>query len=370
MLCASSNGVRIAHLVSPNGQTSDLQLNARRVVRGLLPVSGDARERPRLLGFHNEDVLVSASMSDGTSGVFLCGENRLRQVSKSEYVLEVRYTASGQLVLARSSTDKHKERRLIIPSLQTDIVVHDNSIVTGISSGRVLILDWIDGQLFRYLVGPQGFEDVSPVPVSPDDRVVGIVRWNGLCVLGVCTPTHSEIRFLGTGSWDLPIKTIEIEGELENLWQSPTQQTFAYLHRYIDGDGREIRRLMQGGTVVCSGLFTMGDNDLVWSPNGRTIGARMWYEGKDGKVFCMLASSAGSIKSTGSEYVIDDFCVNDNGFFTGWIIRDGRFHTPIILGRKHHTVVFAWNLRQIADGSVGYNRVIGDTVENVTVSSG
>lgn len=369
-ICVSPDGLRVAHLKTQGGLCSQLLLNSKCVAINLMHASGDARERAKLLGFYNSDAIVSAALSDGTFGVFLCGESGVTQISESEYVLQVRQSPSGVLILARSSNDQRRERRLIVPSLKTDIRVHDDSVVVGISSGRVVVLDWIDGQLYRYLVGPQGFEDVCSIPVYSYEEIKGIVRWNGFYVLGVQTSSHSELRFLGAGSWDVPMKTAEIEGELECLWQSPTQQTFAYLQKCIDEKGNNARRLVLGERVIYTGDFTMGDDDVVWSPDGRVIGARVWLSGDDGKHVSALISHLGSIRSTSSECAIDDFCVDNQGRFTGWIIKTGCLHTPIICGRKRHSVPFAWNLRQMADGSVRYNRVIGDTVENVTVLSG
>jgi|GEM_PF-2069289 len=359
-LLASSNGKQIAHLRTNNDYSMTPVVNRERLKLALWQMSGSEKSRPRLLGFHNDSLLVSGGLSDGRTGVFRCSKGGVEQVSRCDEVVGVQPSISGPLVFVRSSTDPPDERRLVLSTIGSDLTIHDRTFVTGISAGRALVLDVIDGTTHRYIVGPNGFEDVCSVPIEPNANIVGIVRWNGMCVIGIRHTSSSELRVLGTKSWDLVTRSIAIEGQLECLWQSPTHQTYAWLSRVENGKNTT-RRLVVGDETFIDGPFTMGQNDLVWSPNGRMICAKL-HTDIDGKNVCVLVSPSQQIKVRSKLSVID-FCVDDEGNIPAWVATDGKYYRPFVRKRPHDAVVYAWNLWCMPDNAVSYNCVHGHDVQ-------
>ncbi|MBI4714004.1 hypothetical protein HY771_02355 [Candidatus Uhrbacteria bacterium] len=362
-LFSSPNGSTVAQLRTNNGGSMSLVVGGYRLRTTFWRTSIDADSWPRILGFHSDCVLVHGGLNDGRIGVFICSRDFVKQLSNGDELIGVQHSTSGPIVLVRDCTDPPDNRRLVLPTLQTDIVIHDRTFVTGISSGRLLVLDVIDGQMYRYIVGPDGFEEVYPVPIEHDAHIVGVVRWNGMCLIGIRTPEKSEIRAFGMRSWDLEKITIKIEGELEYLWQSPSQQTYAWLARVVK-NGKVSRYLVAGQQEILSGPFMMSPNDLVWSPNGHAVGAHVRMNGFNGELHS-LVSLNDAVNLPSSESKISEFCVDDNGRIATWIVSDGNFHRPFVRKRPHDAVVFAWNLRLMADGTVGYNYVHGNLVNRI-----
>lgn len=363
-LCVNPNRKLLARLIINDGVSKSLVIGNQRLTRDLFTSTGRFEDSPRILGFFNDEVLVLAALDDGRAGVFLFGKETMERFSKGECVVGVHHSASGPIIFTRFSGDQKNERRLVIPSLKSDVVVHEDAFVIGISSGRTLVLDRINGRLFRYLIGPEGFEDVCQVTIPPDSRIVGVVQWNGMYLLGTQKNSCSEIWSLGVKGWDIPKQKFEIPGELECMWQSPTQQSFAYLINVVRNGYRE-RRLMNNTKIVFWDRFSMNTKHVVWSPNGRKIAALIETE-IDGENVSAIVSDNEFVRSKHSKTEVNDFCVDDGGNIVAWIAKTGGFHYPSIRLCDHYVVVYAWNMRLMADGAVGYNCVIDSDVYNIT----
>lgn len=361
-LCANPNGKIIASLIATGPESRSLVVGDQRFSHDLLTTNGCHDGAPRILGFFDDQVIVFGALDDGRAGVFLFDKDVPIQLSKSERFVSVDQSASGPIILMKFSGDKDDEKRLVIPVLGSDIGVHDGAFVTGVSSGRTLVLDRIDGRLFRYLIGPNGFEDVCPISLPAQTQIVGIAQWNGMYLLGTKSDGNSQIWFLGTKGWDMPKRKLEIPGELEFIWQSPTQESFAYISR-TEEDGSVERLFMNNNEIVFSGAFSVDVKSVRWSPNGRKIAACIETVIDKENICAIVGNDFVRAKDRNTD--VDDFCVGDDGNIVSWIARFGGNHYPSIRGNDHYAIVYAWNMRLMADGSVGYNCVIGSSVYNL-----
>jgi len=363
---ASPDGEHIAILKARNKWGWNLEVDGKTEASPVWYSLGYRRFQPRLLGILPDGILLAGALADGREGVFFSKrDGTLLHYSSCEEIVGVQQSASGPLVFARSLSDSEDERRFILPSLGTDVHIHRQAFVTGISSGRALVLDTIEGRLHRYLVGPDGFSDVAIVPVVQGDPPIGIVCAYGVYLLAIAGTSFSKLFALGKHSWDLGERSFNIEGTIEYLWQSPTHRTYAFLTR-IEKAKETIRALCLGTDILHVGSFTMGSNDLVWSPNGSHIGAKIRTKSKEeGQEVSSLVNRKQEFRCRNSELEIDEFCVGNNGSLWSWIMRSGPYHCAFVGEREHDKVEYAWNMRLLADGSVGYNCLYGAKVMSI-----
>lgn len=361
----SPNGEYIAILKEKDKWGWNLEVNGEREASPVWYKMGNRRFSPRLLGILPDGILIAGALADGREGIFFSKQDEpLIHYSSCEEIIGVQQSASGPLVFAKSFSDPEDERRFILPSLGTDVRIHRQAFVTGISSGRALVLDTIGGNLYRFLIGPDGFSDVAAIPIAQDDLPIGIVCAQGIYLLAIPGSSSSTLFALGKQSWDLNERSFDIEGTIEYIWQSPTHKTYAFLTR-IQKNKKTIRALCLGTNVIHTGQFTMGPNDLVWSPDGNCVGAKIRTVLLTGETVTFLVGLKEEFRCSSSDLYIDEFSVDNIGNLRSWIMRDGPYHRAYIGEREHQSVEFAWNMRLFPDGSVGYNCLYGAKVMNV-----
>jgi hypothetical protein len=206
---------------------------------------------------------------------------------------------------------------------------------------------------------------MHPVPVAPEETIVGLIAWRDLTLLGVRGPNGSLLKNLSPQSALAPQGQILLDGELEFLWQSPTGQAFAWVARLTEQDG--VRRRQFGIShrkIVYTGNFTANAFDLVWSPDGREAALRIQEGIRPNAMERLVASRFGVAIQPGCH--VDEFCVNNRGQVVAWIQSDGRFSVPNVRWAQRPPVELAWNLSRAGDGTISYNALHSDVIVHVT----
>ena len=250
-------------------------------------------------------------------------------------------------------------RNLYVESLEQELTVHSQGTVRGLKNEEILIVEPIGDQIHRYVVGADGFKDVSVIPLAQEESIVGVVAFKKRYLLGLRSPTQSTLRIIGMPSASTVERNFHVEGDLELLWQSPTSETFAYLSRIKLGS-KSYRRLVLGRETVHEGSFSMESRDLVWSPSGQMVGARV-KEGMTGTGSTQLVCSDDRMEIH-PERLVEEFVIDDEGYVAARIETDGRHHFPFVGLAPHSAQQFAWNLSISSNSVVQYNSVVADRV--------
>lgn len=352
-LCVSRDGTTMARIVTQYDGSSVIVLGQATIPR----IRFD--RVPQIVHVTTQSALVLGTNS-GIQGLFLCTHDRTTQVGHGTELVGVQRSEGGTLVLTqRPGEDK---RRLYIETIGQELSIHPRATATVLRGGQVLIMEPIGDRLHRYVVGPEGFDEVYPIPLASGDVPMGLVAWDDMFLLGVRRSDGSFLLALGPNARRLEKGRLSLVGSLEMLWQSPSRETYAALTRVGIGT-QERRRLVVGNTVLHEREFSMQARDLAWSPSGRLAMACI-REGMSGAGATLLVGRSEKI-GIHSGRQVSEFALNNHGRLVARIEGDGRFDYPICYRAPHQTSEFAWNLQCSALGEVTYNRVMGDSVWQV-----
>ncbi len=355
-LLASRDGARVARwTLNPDGTVQVV------VGRWVHP----AKFRPaqaRLLAF-DPVIFVSGTSVDGRRGLF-----RLMSDGGVEHVADVPPIAmmGGEFAIVHDNTDAAEVRRMYGGDVPDGFPVDARSLLTPLADGQMLVLEPMAGAWYRYLISEAApFGEFYPVPF-PYATFVGLARWREMTVVGVRSHVGSSLELLGPASTHFPARRIRVEGELEQLWQSPTERGIAWLTR-LSIEGRTHRRLFVNNQLLFQGEFTMNPDDLVWSPDGRTAGAHI-RRGFGAVGPSTLVTFHNQVGIRPGRWV-DEFIVDNRGETTAWIETDGRYCYPLIHGAPHDAVEIAWNLG-VSGHEIHYNCVMSDVIQRVADRTG
>lgn len=305
-----------------------------------------------------EDLTVAGTLMDGRSGMF-----RLVEGEEVDWLsAEVPVAYMGNLALISETSDGRQMRRIFGGMAPQGYPVDERSLLSVLVDGRLLVLEPLADTWYRYIVSQEhGFEEFYPVPF-PNATFVGLARWRDMTVVAVKTLQKTTLEFLGPTASHLRLRRVQLEGELECLWQSPTENGIAWLTRTMVG-GRAHRRLFVNNELFVQGEFTMGPGDLAWSPSGLSAGVHI-RRGLGATGMSALVSSKREIGIRPGR-TIDEFVLDASGEIAAWIESDGRFCYPMVRGAPHDAVEMAWNLRFTPEG-ISYNCVMADVIQLVT----
>lgn len=360
-LVVSRDGLQAARLC-PKGSDTMRVLIGSRPVPALFRASSRQPNGmgPKLLSLADGQATVFGTLTNGQRGVYQLTKTGVRLVTRADVLLGASYTPSGVIVFVRNKLDWASFVRVCAPPLLSHLMVHHRATVSLLGK-KLIVLEPMESladtnDLYRYVVSRRdGFQDLHPVPLESGEKVIGLVRWHGMYLLGTHGPSGSKLQGLGVGSENFRI--LPIHGQLEHLWQSPTGRAYAYVSR-VERAGRTIRRFVVNGRMVYQGEFTVGAFDLVWSPDGRKAAIRL--QSGNAPRGEMLVSSGSRIPIRAERHV-EEFCVNNHGRIAAWIETDGQFSYPVIRGVPHDGVTYAWNLTA-GEQTVRYNCVSSATV--------
>lgn len=278
-----------------------------------------------------------------------------RLVAPLDELLEVRRNASTTVILGRCNGDEPGTMRAITPYGTLNLPV--GSIVAPLASGSVQIVQWVSDTTYRYELGPDGFDEIYPVPMRADEKLIGMVNMHGLKVM--CLSGEHVSRLVGVGKLRHllgPEGSVQLLGRLESVWQSPSGASVAWLIRRTE-HGLVRRTLCLNGAVVHEGSFTMRNEDLRWSPNEQHIGAAITLL-QPGRPQEIVTTHDHRIMDAG---VLSDFLVDSEGFVAARLTIEEGVYTPRVYRTTHPAVPFAWNLMW-REGRVHFNSVIDTSV--------
>ena len=383
-LCVSASGKIVARLASTHFHRSVLHIGDNQVPGAVFEDGERTQCLPRIIEVApGGTTLVHGTLSQGKrgTGLFLCHAGGVEQISDCEEIIRTQQAAYGVLVFMRRSTDPPDMQRLIIPCFQHELKIHASATVTPVGDdGSVLIVEPIGGILHRYVVGPNGWEDLFedpssrlrpdasvpclwPMPLARTESFVGLIQWRGTLLLATRGREDSRFQRLGPHDPTVEQRIIPVEGMLEAVWQSPSEHTVVYLSRVRRGS-TDVRVLVVNGRIVHQGEFMMGPQDLVWSPDGKVPGVRI-REGMDGSGAQVLISLNGGYEIE-QGFSVNEFLVDNTGTIAAWIDTDGNRDRVCVHGSYGtDRTPMAWNLSWTGL-AVRYNCVLGVIVRNIT----
>lgn len=343
-ISASSDGQTVVVIHS---QTDKQQLSHSRF---RLP-SVSFEPGTRIIEVREFSVLLWGKPADDRPyGVYLLTEDHIELKDKLEELLEVRRVGSVVVVLGRCCSDELHTLRAITPFGTVDVPF--GSIVTPLVSGTVQVVRSIGGTYYRYEIGPEGFTDICPVFVKPDEQLIGLAQMHGLKIL--CLSGEKTSRFVGVGQLQQLFGSdgiVEFQGRLERVWQSPSGKSIAWLVRRTE-EGLVKRTLYLNGRVVYDGHFRVVSKDLHWSPNEEQIGVHI-SSLQSGSFSQVITPTERLVLDSG---LLEDFLVDNEGHVAARLMFENGVYTPFVYNLQHDTVPFAWNLTW-SHGEVRYNSV-------------
>ncbi len=369
-LKVSVNGREAARLV-PSSPTCSRLFIGDEVIDGALFHTG--RSPPRVLDVRGGKAYVwGKKEGDRHAGLHVCSTSGVGCIFLGGEFERVQHTDCGVLVFVKVDSDPADIRRLLCPDTGIELKVHERASVTPLKGGELLIVEPSPNSLcghsttdlHRYVVGPRGFRSMFPISLTGRSQFVGLVQWHRNFLLATRGGLHgSRLQSLGPFSPKVGDRIIPVEGALERVWQSPSQKTLVCLSR-IHKDSGDVRVLSVDGKPQRTGQFSMGKDDLVWSPDGTVPAARI-REGMDGTGVQRLIAPKGDITiPSGSS--VSEFLVDDTGRLAARIETDGARDYPYVYGDpqpKGRTL--AWNLTWSA-GEICYTYASLEIVVSVT----
>ncbi len=218
------------------------------------------------------------------------------------------------------------------------------------------VVEELGGRSYAYEISQDGIEPFSPCTIDPTIR---FVRWQGQHLLATRTPYRSLLIETGKHVDGKP-RLVPIDGQLEEVWSSPTHLGLLTLVRPRDAAGDERRLLLNNQTLVHEGAFTLARPDVFWSQSGTSFAARMRVK-LDGKWHEHLVTPVED-REFPEGVVVREVLVSDAGAIEAVIVHDGVWDKPIVHGRRLTAVPLAWNLHEHPDGSIVWNTVHDDLI--------
>ncbi len=370
-LLVSMDGLDVARFVSDGGDGLRVQVGDGLAYGSFATAQSSTHGlvEPRLLELQNGQATVFGTHVCGETGVFRLHGEHATLVTPADEFLGVQNTPAGVLVYVRNRDDEPDMVRLCAPFFSSHLSLHRSAQIRVLPRQTLLILEPIDlgrygVHLHRYTVNAtNGFCDLSPVPIGPEETIVGIVAWHETTLLGVRGSKGSFLKNLSWPSMRCPQGRLQMVGELEALWQSPMGKAYAWVTRIAGRHGRVLRQFGIDQRIIHTDDFAFGAADLVWSPDGTHAGLRIQKGSKPDTTQHLISTWSG-IQIRPRRHV-EEFCVDDHGQIVAWIETDGRFSEPRVQQEPHDGVELAWNLSLGMDGGVRYNRVLSNVIMRV-----
>lgn len=224
------------------------------------------------------------------------------------------------------------------------------------ADGTLCIVEELGGSCWAYEIGQDGIEPFSPCTLDPTIR---FVRWQGQHLLATRTPYRSLLIETGTHVDGRP-RLIPIDGQLEEVWSSPTHLGLLTLVRPRDAISDERRLFFNNHTLVHEGAFTLARPDVFWSKSGMSFAARIRV--KQGGTWRERLITPVEDREFPDHVHVREVFVSDEGVIEAVIVHDGVWDKPIVHGRRLTAVPLAWNLHTQADGSIVWNTVHDDLI--------
>ncbi|MBI4438099.1 hypothetical protein HY631_04070 [Candidatus Uhrbacteria bacterium] len=236
--------------------------------------------------------------------------------------------------------------------------VRPGSKVEPYADGTLCVIEELDGRPYAYRVAENGIEPFAAlVPVcepkrASNDSAVRLVQWQGRCLLATRTPYRSSLMEVGAFKGRDPFSLL-IDGQIEDVWSSPTQAVLLTLVRPREAKGDE-RRLLLNHEVLHEGHFTFARQDIFWSHDGSSCAARIRVT-EGGQTHERLVSAT-TERAFAEGLRVSEALVSESGGIDAVIVHDGVWDQPIVHGRRLTAVPLAWNLHT-ENGAVVWNTV-------------
>ncbi|MEK7452485.1 MAG: hypothetical protein AAB664_04040 [Patescibacteria group bacterium] len=146
----------------------------------------------------------------------------------------------------------------------------------------------------------------------------------------------------------------EWDGEIEYVWQSLNKQSLAWLFKPTGSENG--RQLFLNGRLLHHGQFEMRKTDFVWAPDGIMGGASIVSIGSYEDP-CQKIVTPTKVEQIPTGFHLREFLVNTRGEVVASILDDAFVSHPFVRNHPNDQVSFAWNLRWMPDGSIGYNYI-------------
>ena len=224
---------------------------------------------------------------------------------------------------------------------------------------KLAVLETFAGSQYGYQLTDRM---VTPFQHLQDPRFepVALVRWQGQLLLVQSSDGGSQITQIG--SYESPHKQIRlpVTGRVTQVWSSPQGESIALLVQPRKGSPHR-RLYLNSGQLVYQGVFTLTQENLTWSPNGRSFAAVVQVERADGCVMNRIVTP-----STTQDLIlrmkVKEVLAGDDGAIEGTILTDGGLDFPEVRGGQRTAVPMAWNLNLAPDGAVTWNTVHHDRI--------
>ena len=305
-----------------------------------------------------QDVIISGTLVDGTTGIFSLSSEGLRQLTANQPII-IQKGAVDTVVFTHDPDDPEDIHRLFGHSFPGGYPVNKDACVTPVLQQGLLVAEPVQHGWYRYFVSTQGFADFYPVPHKPDAVCMGVAKWMNRVVLIWKKNNSFSLELLGESDLLESERTIPIEGELEYVWQAPKHGGLAWLTR-VQEKQKMIRRLFVNNELFYEGEFIIHPNGLTWSLFEQSAAVYI-HTGENGIGPSLLVSEEGSYEIE-SDRVVDEFVLDATGEIVAWIENDGKACYPVVYGAPHDGVELAWNLHCEVGGTVRYNCVVSDVV--------
>ncbi|MFA4846124.1 MAG: hypothetical protein WC654_06225, partial [Patescibacteria group bacterium] len=148
------------------------------------------------------------------------------------------------------------------------------------ADGTLCIVEELDGRPYAYQISAEGITPFSSCMHGP---VLRLVRFQGQHLLATRTPHRS--LFVCIGKQDgFKDHVFPIDGQLEEVWSSPTAKALLTLVRPRDATQDVHRLFFNHDTLVFEGRFSLTRRDVIWSRSGSSFAARL-HVTSDGKTY-------------------------------------------------------------------------------------
>jgi hypothetical protein len=217
------------------------------------------------------------------------------------------------------------------------------------ADGTVCVVEEVDGRSLAYQIDEQV---ITPMCMARIQPAMHLVRWHDAHLLATRTPHRSMLMRVGYGREIVPA-SIPIDGQIEEIWSSPTHDALLSIVRPRDATGDVRRLFLNNDTLVYEGSFTLTRSDIFWSNGGTSFAARLQV-GREGKVHLVTPVEAREFRD---HVDVHEVIVNDKGCIQAMIVHDGVWDRPIVRTRRRTAVPLAWNLHEDPDGGIAWNTV-------------
>ncbi|TAL50661.1 hypothetical protein EPN81_02255 [Patescibacteria group bacterium] len=358
-LVVSQDGLHCAHIVVRRHEVE-------RVVHsqfGVLEPSfqrTSPREGTRILGLDGRSVLVWGVVEDHPTGLWrLDGTGGGTFLTRLDTVMRPG-SASGGLVRG-TRFDRPREHLCLSP--WGDLwPIHERAVVTP-HQGGLCVVEEIAGILYAYeLRQSGGIDPFKILTIQNDDRLIGIVSWQGRLMLALSRGSQSWLVELNPRAMGEVPERIQIDGNLQGVWSSPGNMTMVLLV-HPRGEPEGVHRLqLSEGWIIHKGRFSLDPSSIVWSPNEFHLAATI-HEGAylDRLPHERIVGSRLDQPIPPGLHVREKL-IADDGSLVATIQCDGEYDQPIIMSQAGTPVPLAWNLHSKPDGRISWTTVHGDRI--------